>query len=93
MPGDRHVIGHNVDQLAQFQIRQFAAESIECLFAAEFLVDAGMIDDVIAMRASRSSLQVWRAVQMIDSERLKIGGKFPSGIEPKLGIHLHAIRR
>lgn len=54
--------------------------------AAEILIDASMIDDVVTMRAPRRRLQVGRAVQMTDAEFGQILSEIRGVVESESGM-------
>ena len=70
----RHVVGHDVQHLAQPSLAQPLAEALVRLRAAQLLVDPAVIDHVIAMHAARRRLQIRRAVDVRDAEVAKIFG-------------------
>ena len=55
---DGHVIGHDVEDLAEAVLAEGRAEALVRDRAAQLRVDAARIDDVVAVRAARRGLEV-----------------------------------
>jgi len=69
---------------------QRLAQSFEAVFAAEFGIDFGMIDDVVAVRRALARLHEGRGVEMGDAERLQIGNDGGGGLEAETRRELQA---
>ncbi len=90
-PGDGHVIGDDVEDLAQALAGQRLAQSRVPRLAAELGADPRRIDHVVAVGAARRGLQVGRAVEVRDAERREIVRDRRRRVEIELGAQLHAV--
>src|SRR4051812_39392879 len=75
---DAHVVGHDIEELAHAVVSERLYQPPVILFASEFGVQRGWVDDVVAVRATGPGFQVRRGVEIADS---------------KLGQVWHEIRR
>ena len=64
---DRHMIGHNVEHLAEPMTAERLAEAGVGLSPAQLLIEAVGVHDVIAMRAPPAGLQIRRAIEVTDT--------------------------
>jgi hypothetical protein len=88
---DGHVVGNDVEDLTEAEFSEASAETLMSFFAAEFGVDALMIDDVVAVHAAGSGLQIGRAIDMRDTERLEIGSDPYGVVECEAGVQLQTV--
>ena len=58
------MVGHEIEDQAEVVRLQRPAQSLEASLAAEFRIDAGVIDDVIAMGAALPRLHERRRIEM-----------------------------
>ena len=63
------------------------------LFASQFLIQFLVINNVVAMHASGSGLEIGRAIHMRDAESLQIGRDPGRIIKGEAGIQLQSIGR
>src|SRR6202034_3162655 len=63
-----HVVGHDVEHLAEAGFGQPPGQPVVGGRAAEFGVQVLVVDHVVAVRAALGGLQVRRAVQVADPE-------------------------
>ena len=67
--GDGHVVGDDVEDLAEPVLGPArCGHARVAVLAAELLVEARVVDDVVAVRAARRRLQVGRAVEVAHAE-------------------------
>lgn len=88
---DRHVIGNNIEHLAEPIFSKFPAKRGVRLLAAQFGIDAMIIYDVVAMRASGSGLEVRGAVHMRNPQIPQIIRNSGGRIETKTAVELQPI--
>ena len=88
---DGHVVGNDVQDLAEAEFSETRAETLMGFFASEFLIYGLMIDDVVAVHAARSGLQVGRAVHMRDTQGLEIGRDLDGVVECEAGVQLQPV--
>jgi len=67
IPRDGHVVGHDVQQLAQAAAAKFLREPFEPGFTAQLAVHSGIVDHVVSVRAAGSRLQIGGTVDVGDS--------------------------
>lgn len=67
-----HVIGHDVEHLAELQLLQALTKASVARFPAELFIYLIVINDVVPMHAARRSLQVGRTVNVRDAELFQI---------------------
>ena len=65
----------------------------KAVLPAELGIEPVMIDDIIAMRASRPSFQEWRGIKMRNSQFLEIGNERGRLLKVEIFSQLDAIRR
>ena len=75
------MVGHEIEDEPEVVPLQRLAQSLETGFAAEFGIDVGVIDDVVAMGRALARLHEGRGVEMADAERLQIGNDGGGGVE------------
>jgi hypothetical protein len=66
------MVGYDVEDLAETDLTESLAETLMCWGTPELFVHAAMIDDVVAMHAAGSGLQIRRAVNVRDAELMEI---------------------
>ena len=86
-----HVVGHDVEDLAQAPGLQGGIEPGVGGAAPELLVDPPVVDDVVAVGAARCRLQVGRAVEVGDAQRRQIPGERRRLVKTEAGPELHPI--
>ena len=64
-------------------LAQRRAQPLEAGFAAEFGIELGVIDDVVAVRAALAGAQERRGIEMGDAERLEIRHHGCGGVESR----------
>src|SRR3984885_14070434 len=69
---DRHVIGDDVGDDAKSMALCFVRQPAQSLLAAEFRIDTGGIDYVVAVLRSGARGEDWRKVQMRHAERRRV---------------------
>ncbi len=88
---EAHVVGHDVEYLAEADFAEPAAESLMRRAAAEFLVDLAMVDDVVAVHAVGRGLQIRRAVDVADAERAQVVGNCRGIVEREAFVQLQTV--
>jgi len=88
---DGHVVGNDVEDLTKAEFSEASAETLMSFFAAEFGIDALMIDDIVAVHAAGSCLQIRRAIDMRDTKGLEIGSDPYGVVECESGVQLQTI--
>jgi len=91
--GDRHVVGDDVEHLAEPVLAERRAEAGVPRLPPQLVVDPAGIDHVVAVRAPPRRLEVRRAVEMRDPEVGEIAGDRRGLGEAELGAKLDAISR
>ncbi len=91
--GEMHadMVGHEIENKAEVVLLQGAAQSLEAGVAAEFRIDFGVIDDVIAVGAALARLHERRRIEVGDTQRFQIGRDGGSGVEIKIRGELQAV--
>jgi len=92
-PHDRHVIGHDVAQVAHAMPRKRGHESLEIRDAANFRVEHPVVDDVVAVAAPRARTKVGRAVDMAHAESREIRNERGHVVEAEIGVELDPVGR
>ena len=92
-PRDRHVVGHQVDDMAQAVLAQRRDQPPVTLRTPQLAVHAPRIHDVIAVPAAGCRLQVRRGVDVADAERGKVAGDACERVEPGVRRQLDAVGR
>lgn len=68
-----HVVGHDVEDLAEpVRLQRFAQSGVGGL-RPHFGIQPGWVHHVVAVRASRRRLQVGRTVEVADTQCMKVG--------------------
>ena len=80
-------------QQLQSVLRQPIGEADECFLAAEFRIDPGRIDTVVAVRRSRPREKDRRRIDMADAELGEIGHDRARLVEAEVFVELQAICR
>ena len=89
--GQRHVVGHDVEHLAESRLRQPPGQPAVGGLAAELGVEPAVVDDVVTVRAALGRLQVGRAVQVTHAEAGQVAGDGGSVVEGEAGMQLDAV--
>ena len=85
--GRRHVVRNDVEHDPEPR----RAEPTKLLFSAEILRDAGRVDDVVAVRRARPSLQRGRQVEVRDAEVAEVGDELARLPEAEAGPELEPV--
>ena len=91
--GDRHVIGHHVDDDADALLVGCLRQPPEGLLPAALLGDAGVIHDVIAVGGTGGGLQDRGTEQVRDAQRVQVGHPRRGVIEGEAAVQLHPVGR
>jgi hypothetical protein len=86
------VVGDDVEQLAEAVCRKGSAEPGVARLTPQLGVDAGVVDDVVAVGATWRRLQVGGGVEMADSELGQVVTDGGGLVEAEVGCELQAIR-
>jgi len=90
---DAHVVRHEVENEAEVVRSQRIAHARESLVAAQFGIEAVVIDDVVTVGAAGACFQKRRSIEMADAERLEIGSERGGVIEGEILGELDPIGR
>ncbi len=88
---DRHVIGHDVQELSHVVAPEHLAKMLVTARAAQLFVDARMIDHVIAVATVRCGLQVRRAVESSDAQFREVRNRLRCRREIEFLVYLHPV--
>ena len=91
LAGYRHVVGHDVQDLAELVFPQRPAETSVSLGAAQLAVHAGVVDHVVAVAGARLGLQIGRAVGVAHTQRRQVGRDGRGGVEVEAPVKLEAV--
>jgi hypothetical protein len=83
---DRHMIGHNVEHLAEPMAAESPAETGMSLSPAQLLVEAVGIDDIIAVHTPPTGLEIRRAIQVTDPQCGYILGDGGGRLKTEAGV-------
>ena len=72
---DAHVVGHEIEDLAETVFGEGRDHPVEIGLVAEFGVEWPMVDDVVAVGAAGPRLQIGRGVDVADPEPREIRGE------------------
>ena len=89
-----HVVGHDIEDLAHRAAVQGGDQRPVVVLVAQLRVQLRVIDDGIAVRASRAGLQIGRSIEVADAQLIEIG--HDRGGSPKrhrLRLELQAVGR
>ena len=89
---DRHVVRHDVAQVAHAVARKRVDHRVEVRGRADLRIQHRVVDDVVAVSAARPRPQIGRAIEVADAEGRKIGDERRRVREPELAVKLNAIR-
>ena len=97
----RHVIGHDVDDQAEARGGELGRQRAQRRLAAQFGIDLGRIDDVVAVHRARPRDGDGRRVEMADAQAREIGhqrlgvgeGEALVKLQPQGGARDHGRRR
>jgi hypothetical protein len=92
MSRNAHVVWHNVQHQRQSVLRERGAEFVEGGLASQLNIDAPVVQDIVAVHASRRGLQDRRGIKVADSERRKILGQCGGLRQIKTAVKLNAVR-
>jgi len=87
------VVGDDIEDLTQAEFGETGTETLVGFFASQFGIDALVIDNVVTVHAAWSGLQVWRAINVRDSERFEIRSDPNGVVERKASVQLQAVCR
>src|SRR5258708_27107772 len=87
------MVGQEIENKAEAILLQYATKAFEAGVAAEFRIDLGVIDDVIAVGAALARLHEGRRIEVGDTQRFQIGSDGGSGVEIKTRGELQAVGR
>jgi hypothetical protein len=90
---DAHVVGDDVEYLAEPVLAQGGHEGAPPLLAAEIVARAAVVDDVVAVGRAGCRLQVRRRVEVADPEVGEVVGEVGGGGEVEGGLELDAVGR
>ncbi len=90
---DGHVVGDDVDHLAQSPAGQGLRQPLVAGLAAELGVDPGVVDHVVAVGAAGHRLQDRRQVGMAHAQVGEVVDDLDGVVEREPGVHLEAVRR
>ena len=85
------MVRNDVENLTEAEFREARTETLMSFFAAEFCVDGLMIDDVIAVHAARSCLQIGRAIYVRDAKRFEIWSDPDGVVECEASVQLQTV--
>ncbi len=85
------MVGHEIENQTEVVLFQRPAQSLESGIAAEFRIDPGVVDDVVAMGAALACLHEGRRIEMGDAERFQVGNNGGSRVEIEVRRELQAI--
>ena len=88
---DPHVIGNEVDHVAEAERLQPLHESGVSLRAAELGVDRVVVGDVVAMGAAGACFEVRRGVARADAELRQVLDELSGRVEREAGMQLETI--
>jgi len=87
------MVGYEIEHLTETVIAKCRHHVAEIRFVAEFRVELAMVDDVIAMSAARSRLQVRRGIDVADAEPRQVGSQRRGVPETEPLVELQAVSR
>src|ERR1700754_678599 len=87
------MVRHEIEDQAEIVLLQRLAQSFKAGLAAEFRIEPGVIDDVVAMGAALACLQERRGIDVADSQTLQIGADRRGCVEIELRSELQAVGR
>ena len=91
--GDRHVVGHHVDDDAHAQLVGRLREPPESVLPTALLRDARVVHDVVAVGGLRCCLQDRGAEQVGDAERVQVWQPRRGVVEGEPSVQLHPVGR
>ena len=86
-----HVVGHDVEHLAQTTAAKLLTHAVMRLETTELDVDRAVVDDVVAVRAALCGLQIGGRIEMAHAEIGKVLGDPGDAIETETRMQLHPI--
>ncbi len=89
--GHRHVVGDDVHDQAEAVLACRRGQRAQGRLAAEFLPDAGVVDDVVAVEGAGRGLQDGGEVEVGDAERGEVGDGCLGCGERETGLQLQAV--
>src|SRR5260370_21553083 len=84
------MVGHEIENQPEIVLLERPAQPLKTVFAAEFRIERGVIDDVVAMGRTLARLHEGRRIEMRDAKRFEVGDDGSGGIEVEVCRHLHA---
>ena len=85
-----HMIGHYIQDQAHVVLPQGLGKASQRGLSAQLRIDAGGVDDVIAMGGARARLQQWRGVDMADTQAGEIAHQRGGIVQGETGMKLQA---
>ena len=87
------MVRHDVEKLAHTVVSKGLYQSPVIFFGSELGVQRGRVNDVVAVRAARPGIQVWRGVEIVYSKLGQVGyeiyrlrkGEVPVELQPVCG--------
>ena len=90
-PADRHMVGHDVEQMAETVRAQGCAQARMRRLTAELSIDLVRINHIVTMCAAGRGLQRGRRIEVAHSESGEILGDTRRIVEPEPGMQLDAV--
>ena len=91
--GDGHVVGDDVEHVPQAGVGERLHHSRVRGFPAQLLVDAAVVDDVVAVSTARRRLEVGRREDVADAQGGQVGGEGGGVVEAEAAVQLEAVGR
>ncbi len=88
---DAHVVGHEVEDLAEAVRPERRDHGVERRGVAELGIEAPMVHDVVAMRAARPRLEIGRGIDVADAEPGEVGRERGGAVEAEPGPELEPV--
>src|SRR5579862_904795 len=92
-PHDAHVVGDDVENESHAVFVKSPDKAVEVFGTADLRIERIVIDDVVAMHATRTSFEAGRDVTVADAKGRKIGNDGARLVESKLAVELQTIGR
>ena len=89
----RHVVGHDVGNVAHSVTLECIDKALEVLAAADLRIEPAVVDDVVAMAASGTRAQIRRAVDVTHAEGVEIGDERGSVGKREVAVELQPVGR
>ena len=92
-PRHRHVVGHDVDDEAEALLAAGGDEAVEGLPTAEVVVDAGVVEHVVAVGGPGGGFEDGREIEVTHPERGEVCRVAGCVVEAETGVELQTIGR